>query len=113
MRRYGFWLLLVAGFDWCEQPAHGAEPGCAGWRAFWQPLGHPCPCCPDAYCPKARPPVPCPVPCRGPDAYCPKPLPVPCPFKYRGVNEYCPKPCPILSPCYPPWYTCGPGSPSN
>jgi hypothetical protein len=77
---------------------------CAEWRArhCW---------CPDDYCPKKLPCVPC-TPRGCVDDYCPKKLPcVPC--NPRGcVDDYCPKTCPIwLGPLCQPWYTCGPPEP--
>jgi hypothetical protein len=67
-----------------------------------------CRTCPDNYCPKPQPCVPCaPLGCC--NDYCPKPLPcLPCPLCYCAPNDYCPKPyCLNLSPCWPAWYTCG------
>jgi hypothetical protein len=66
-----------------------------------------CCTCPDDYCPKPLPCVPC-APRGCSNDYCPKPLPcVPC--APRGCcNDYCPKPCCIyLPPCWPAWYSCG------
>jgi len=100
--------LLVVGLALCP-PAEGAEPGCRWWQWPWCPLHQPCPCCPDDYCPKKQPSVPCPVPCRGPDDYSSKALPAACPLKWFGADDYCPKACPISPwPGFPPWYTCGP-----
>lgn len=66
-----------------------------------------CCVCPDDYCPKPLPSVPCaPLGCC--DDYCPKPLPSTAPLCYCGPNDYCPKPCCLyLPPCWPAWYTCG------
>ena len=66
-----------------------------------------CCTCPDDYCPKPLPCVPC-APRGCCDDYCAKPLPcVPCAL--RGCcDDYCPKPCCIyLPPCWPAWYSCG------
>jgi hypothetical protein len=64
--------------------------------------------CPDDYCPKPLPSVPCNA--KGcVDDYCPKPLPsVPCNAK-GCVDDYCPRTCPLsLGRLCEPWYTCGP-----
>jgi hypothetical protein len=67
-----------------------------------------CCTCPNDYCPKPLPCVPC-APLGKCDCYCPKPLPCPpCPLRYCGPNDYCPKPCCLyLPPCWPAWYSCG------
>jgi hypothetical protein len=68
-----------------------------------------CCTCPDDYCPKPLPCVPCAACGCCPDDYCPKPLP--CVFCMPGCcwpDDYCPKPFVFcLPPCYPSWYTCG------
>jgi hypothetical protein len=92
--------------------APGAEPQCRWrpWRWPWSTPHPPCPCCPDDCCPKKLAPCPPRVSSHAPDDYCPKTLPCVCPVKCCGKDDYCPKPCRIyLPPCYPPWYTCGPG----
>jgi hypothetical protein len=64
--------------------------------------------CPDDYCPKALPTVPC-VPKGCVNDYCAKKLPtVPCVPK-GCVDDYCPKKCPLVYPhVCEPWYTCVP-----
>jgi hypothetical protein len=66
-------------------------------------------CCPNDYCRKPMPCVPCPQPGRCPDDYCRKPMPcVPCPQASRCPDDYCRKPMPCL--CWPPLpvkYSCG------
>jgi hypothetical protein len=56
-------------------------------------------CCPDDYCPKEKPCVPC---LRGPwccDDYCRKSLPcLPCTPLGRCCDDYCDKPCPACPP---------------
>jgi hypothetical protein len=66
-------------------------------------------CCPDDYCRKPMPCVPCPRGCC-PDTYCPKPIPsVPCPNACWYPDDYCRKPIPCLSwPPSPIRYSCGP-----
>jgi hypothetical protein len=66
-------------------------------------------CCPDDYCRKPMPCVPCP-PCGSCcNDYCRKPMPcVPCPQGCWCPDDYCRKPMPCL--CWPPSpvkYTCG------
>ena len=103
-------LLVLAGLGLCG-PSGAGEPccSCKGWPC-WD-LRRPCPCCPNDYCPKKLPPVPCRVKCCCPDDYCPKRLPIPCPLKYCGPDDYCCKPCPpVPLPCAPPWFTCGPAT---
>src|SRR3990172_4664755 len=58
-----------------------------------------CCVCPDDYCPKPLPCVPC-APLGKCDCYCPKPLPCPpCPLRYCAPNDYRPKPyCFHLTP---------------
>jgi hypothetical protein len=67
-----------------------------------------CCVCPDYYCPKPLPSVPC-APLGNCDCYQAKPLPCPpCFLHYCAPNDYCPKPsCLYLPPCWPAWYTCG------
>src|SRR5271168_897950 len=64
-------------------------------------------CCPDDYCRKPVPCVPCPLFGCCPN-YCRKPIPcVPCP-RLGGCSAYCRKPIPCL--CWPPLpaiYSCG------
>lgn len=64
--------------------------------------------CPDDYCPKRLPAVPC-VPKGCVDEYCRKSLPC-VPVNQKGcVDDYCPKACPIiLWRCSNAPYTCGP-----
>jgi hypothetical protein len=84
-----------------------AAPARAGWRDWWC-CGKPCPSCPNDYCPKSLPLVPCPSRIHGPDDYCPKRLPCTRPVTCFGADDYCPRPCPITVPrCPPPWYSCG------
>ena len=98
------WLVLVMVLAApSPPPVQAVDPG-AHW---WWPLHVRCPGCPDDYCAKKLPPVPCPFGVAGPDDYCAKPLPWVAPFKYCGVDDYCQKPLPTVVPCYPPWYTCG------
>ena len=53
------------------------------------------PCCPDNYCKKPMPCIPCPNWCGTPDNYCKKPMPcVPCPNWCGCPDNYCKKPCP-------------------
>jgi len=97
----------------CAKPAC-AKPACAALRVssrgpLAQAIGdqrccaqcaaQPC-WCPDDYCPKPQPCVPCPNYCVCPDTYCPKPQPcVPCPNYCVYPDTYCPKPAPNL--CIP------------
>jgi hypothetical protein len=107
MRFVSFIGLLVASLS-ISHCARGTEPDRHWWWP-WRSPHPPCPCCPDDYCPKPMPLVPCPVHCAGPDDYCYKPLPSTCPVKCGGPDDYCRKPLPMPpSPCSPPWYTCGP-----
>jgi hypothetical protein len=66
--------------------------------------------CPDDYCPKQLPPVPCVNNSGWLMDYCPKPLPAaPCPTPPGCVNDYDPKWCPIyLGVGAGPSYRCGP-----
>ncbi len=70
-------------------------------------------CCPDDYCRKPMPCVPCPPPNCCPDDYCRKPMPcVPCPPPNCCPDDYCRKPLPNF--CWPPSpvkYSCGPCPP--
>jgi hypothetical protein len=90
--------LLFDGHHWAFPPL----------RAEWQ-LRH---CwCPDDYCRKGIPSVPC----NGKgcvDDYCRKTLPC-VPANPRGcVDDYCPETCPLLlGPLREPWYSCGPPKP--
>src|SRR5262249_33747426 len=93
----------------CEPPASGARSWlplrlCQSW------LCRDC-CCPDDYCRKSLPPVPCGVCGCYPDDYCAKPLPpVPCGAPCGCADDYQRKCCPIyLGPCCQPWYTCSSG----
>jgi hypothetical protein len=67
-------------------------------------------CCPDDYCPKPLPCLPCPQRSCCPDNYCRKPLPcVPCPKTCWRPDDYCRKPMPRLCWLPPPVkYSCGP-----
>jgi hypothetical protein len=71
----------------------------------------PC-CCPDDYCRKPLPCIPCPVPTGCVDDYCCKPLPcIPCPVPTGCVDDYCRKPLPHF--CWPvncQFYRCPPPS---
>jgi len=66
--------------------------------------------CPDNYCPKPCPCIPCPALPASPDCYCPKPPPCPpCLCLSWCPDNYCPKPCPQF--CWPvnrQFYRCGP-----
>ncbi len=68
----------VTGGEPCNQ---GACPTCEAWPAIH------CGCCPDTYCVKRLPPVPCLPPCCS--GYC-----------------YCAKPLPPVPKCCEPWYRC-------
>jgi hypothetical protein len=71
-------------------PPLGAELRCARCMTV------PC-CCPDNYCRKPPPCIPCPVLGRCPDNYCPKPLPGVCgPAPGGCAVPYCRKPLPKL-----------------
>ncbi|MHB1036187.1 MAG: hypothetical protein ACYC35_15960 [Pirellulales bacterium] len=88
-----FWLGGIArATDLCDRSL-GAELRCTRCAAI--------PCwCPDDYCPKPLPCVPCLKRSCLPDDYCPKPLPcVPCRAASTCVDDYCPKPLPVL--CWP------------
>ncbi|MFN4258685.1 MAG: hypothetical protein ACK4RK_05270 [Gemmataceae bacterium] len=85
-----------------------------GCRWYWPKFHQRWSCrvgCPDDYCRKPLPGVPCnPQGCV--DDYCRKPLPgVPC--NPQGcVDDYCRKRCPIRWPkTCEPWYRCGPTAP--
>ena len=91
--------------------AHAAMAGCDGQC---KKCTSPCRtalmlCCPDDYCRKPMPCVPCPPPSCCPDDYCRKPMPcVPCPPPSCCPDDYCRKPMPCL--CWPPLpvkYSCG------
>lgn len=91
--------------------AGDARSGCKCARAC---VGAPMPCCPDDYCGKPLPCVPCWTGCCCPDDYCRKPLPNPClPLACCCPDDYCRKPLPKLS-CHPlpACYRCG-DSPSG
>lgn len=107
---YAGWLIVFLSLAGPAAAADCRWPF-SRWCCPWCPSLRPCAGCPDDYCPKAWPPVLSPAPCCKPDDYCPKAMPrVPCCVKY-GPDEYCPKECPpIPKLCWPPWYTCGPGS---
>lgn len=69
------------------------------------------PCvCPDDYCRKPMPCIPCPAPCGCVDDYCPKPMPcIPCPVPCVCPDDYCRKPLPNF--CWPVnslFYRCPP-----
>lgn len=70
----------------------------------------PMPCCPDNYCKKPMPCIPCPKWCGSPDDYCKKPMPcIPCPNWCGCPDNYCKKPMPNL--CLPrnwQFYRCPP-----
>ena len=88
--------------------AQGGEPGCPWWP--WSTPHPPCPCCSDDYRAKKLPPCPPRVSSHAADDYGRKALPCVTPVKCFGRDDYCAKPWRIpLPPCYPPWYTCGPG----
>jgi len=89
--------------------ASGAGLDCFSFSLFSRTGRRDCRNCPDDYCAKPMPILPCPQKYCGVDDYCRKPPPaLPCPQRYRGPDDYCAKPCDIrLPPCDPPWYTCG------
>jgi hypothetical protein len=99
-------LFAAVGF---VNPAVAGEPWFHWWP--WRATGPACPTCPEDYCSKCLPAVPCAMgPC-GPNDYCPKTLPTVCPVKCFGANDYCSKALPALwKCCYPPWFTCGSAS---
>lgn len=86
----------------CDRPL-GCELKCAHAMAV------PC-CCPDDYCRKPFPCLPCPSLRGCCDDYCRKPMPcVPCEFPRGCCDDYCRKPLPKL--CWPvdrSQYRCGP-----
>jgi hypothetical protein len=65
--------------------------------------------CPDDYCKKPVPCIPCLPRCGGPDDYCKKPWPfVPCLPRCGGPDDYCKKPLPyLLCPGWSPFLNCG------
>jgi hypothetical protein len=69
----------------------------------------PC-CCPNDYCRKPFPCVPCPDLSKTADGYCRKPMPcIPCFCMSCCPDDYCPKPFPQF--CWPvnhQYYRCGP-----
>ncbi|MDZ7617351.1 MAG: hypothetical protein U1E05_10115 [Patescibacteria group bacterium] len=71
----------------------------------------PC-CCPDDYCRKPEPSVPCVRTSWCADDYCAKPMPcIPCVGVPKCTDDYCPKPFPSF--CWPvlrQFYRCPPGS---
>jgi hypothetical protein len=70
------------------------KPGASARHADFFPTA---PCCPDNYCKKPMPRVPCPNWCGTPDNYCEKPMPcVPCPNWCGCPGNYCKKPCPSI-----------------
>ena len=81
--------LWLGAASLAGEPADTARP-CPGCAAA------PC-CCPDDYCRKPFPCIPCP-PARGcVDDYCKKPSPcIPCPPARGCVDDYCKKPFPDL-----------------
>jgi hypothetical protein len=70
--------------------------------------------CPNDYCRKPCPFIPCLSPWHGPNDYCRKPCPfIPCLELWHGPNDYCRKPMPALCrPLCADHYICGPGCPS-
>jgi hypothetical protein len=66
-------------------------------------------CCPDDYCRKPMPCVPCPCNTWCPDDYCRKPMPcVPCLNTTWCADDYCRKPMPcVCYPASPVKYSCG------
>ena len=104
MRLFTFAVLLLS----LGASVQASEPGASRWCWPWSPSYCSCPRCPDDYCSKPMPPIPCAVHCFGPDDYCPKKLPIVCFVKCFGVNDYCPKACPVVQPlCCPASYSCG------
>jgi hypothetical protein len=92
-----------------------AAPAAAGNWLDWL-RGHfnprvcpPLPCCPDDYCKKPPPWLPCLPPCTGADDYCKKPYPfIPCLPRCGGPDDYCCKPLPCLvCPPWSPYLSCG------
>ena len=99
MRRGVVVLLIVASARLAAAAESGPISTCCEARS--------CCTCPDNYCPKPLPCVPC-APLGQCDCYCPKPMPCTSPLRYCGPNDYCPKPCCLyLPPCWPAWYSCG------
>jgi hypothetical protein len=105
------WLFAAALIVWLggQAAVRGADAPLYSASRQAVTTSGPC-CCPDDYC---RKPLPC-VPC-GPlqwlcDDYCRKPLPcVACPCTGCCPDDYCRKPCPDL--CRPldrQYYRCGP-----
>jgi hypothetical protein len=89
---------LFDGHRWAFPQLHAEWQ----WRNCW---------CPDDYCRKDIPSVPCNA--KGcVDDYCRKSPPC-VPANPRGcVDDYCRKTCPlILGPLREPWYSCGPPKP--
>ena len=99
-----WWFLMLIAFGSSLAAPIQARDCTAHW---WWPLYQRCPCCPDDYVRRPCPSVPPFVQCGAPDDYCPRPLPLPGPVRCGEPDDYCPRPMPIVSPCYPPWYTCG------
>jgi hypothetical protein len=88
-------LLTISGM--CGF-AEGAEPRCLWWLRPRTEAPSISASCPDDYCSKPLPPIPC-VACRSlPNDYCAKPLPIVCPVKCFGCNDYCPKCLPAVMP---------------
>lgn len=106
-------LILMAGLLWVGGAAARGEEPCSRPLACEmqcaRAMAVPC-CCPDDYCRKPLPCVPC--ECRPGccDDYCRKPLPCVPRECYRNCcDDYCPKPWPKL--CWPvdrSLYRCGP-----
>ncbi len=99
--------LVLAG---ALHAAHveAASPACACWKGpAW--LGMKCGCCPDDYCAKPLPGLPCPPAQCCPDNYCAKPLPaIPCDNCEKSCACYDIKPLPPVPRCCEPWYKCIP-----
>ena len=107
-------VVVAVSSSWClaenkARPFSLFRPACldGGWC---DGCCLPKACCPDDYCRKPVPHVPCQSHCCCKDDYCRKPLPhVPCLSSCCCPDDYCPKPCP---PCPPHLcqqdYTCGP-----
>jgi hypothetical protein len=107
-------LAALLGICSAGSAAHGGWPlfdGCH-WQSpnLREEWCHRCGWCPDDYCPRALPIVPC-NRCSNVDDFCPKALPGVKPNACGCVDDYCPKKCPIWLGClWAPWYKCAPGA---
>lgn len=97
-------VIVITGLASCLAARAGEPPVCRQKSQCSQPTWcegccQPICCCPDDYCRKSIPCVPC---LRGPwccDDYCHKSLPcLPCTPLGRCCDDYCEKPCPACPP---------------